>query len=464
MHDNLLKFKKLVEPWLAGYSHVNASVFGARDNDKRWVLASRILLLPPWSPSVKSPSLESRVFWGRTENIGFGAKDLEPILAALDEGVVRLGSIDCSLSTDPQSPMMPATFYPGHPVSHDRDPAAVRSPMLQKVGGSKATLIHRLLESEDLEWHLRTLDPPFVDLKEAYLRFGVPAERYAEQSIIEFYAYPPIEICRDSTIRAGVLTLRIRKASALDKKRVSIGYIAQGTNRRGVIRSTAMKWRGRGPVLEGTAELKVADAPAVLCFLNYADTGLQQVWIVDPKRVLNKHTAIYSAFDNDFDHLRELLFDPKKERDARRFEDGVALLFNMLGFSVTQHGRSQRLRDGPDILAFTPSGILAVVECTTGMPDEGDQVAAIKKRVARIRRSLNKTGWKNLVLQPVIVTPLSQVDTAEHRDDAESKGVLVLCHEDIEDALRQIQLAPDADKYLDGRLTDLRPAHLFSGR
>src|SRR5882762_1747465 len=190
MHDSLLKFKKLVEPWLAGYTHVSASVFGARDNDKRWILASRILLLPPWSPPFKSPSLESRVFWGRTENIVFEAKDLEPMLAALDEGVIRLGSIDCALPTDPQSGFRDATFFPGHPTSYDRDPAAARSPMVQKLGGSKAVLIHRLLDTEDLDWHLRTLDPPFVDLNEAHLRFGVPAERYAEQSIIEFYAYP----------------------------------------------------------------------------------------------------------------------------------------------------------------------------------------------------------------------------------------------------------------------------------
>jgi hypothetical protein len=98
------------------------------------------------------------------------------------------------------------------------------------------------------------------------------------------------------------------------------------------------------------------------------------------------------------------------------------------------------------------------------MADEKDQVAAAKKRVARIRRSLTSKGWKDVAIQPVIVTPLSQADTADHRADAEGRGVLVLCREDLEESLRRAATAPDADGYLNEKLIQLRNANLFRDR
>lgn len=460
MSDAVKKFTSLVTPWLPGYAYVSTSVFGAKEQGTYRILGARVLLLPPWSPPFESPVLDSKVFWGRTEQATFAPGDLEALAAAVDEGVLQIGGIRASLPSDPQTSPRQTTFYGGQPVAYNRDPAAARSPMLQKLGGSKSLLIHRIFDSDELEWHLRTLDMPFINLDEAYRRFGVPAERFAENSIIELSAYPPIEIRKDSTIVNGTLTVRISMAAGLDRKRVSVGYIVDGTGVRGRIAPAHVTWTSDGDTLLGKAELEAEDA-AVLCFLVYGETALQQKWVVDRTRVLNKHAAIYTSFDPDFAHLGELLFDPKRERDARRFEDGVALLLNMLGFSVTQHGRSQKLTDGPDILAFTPKGALLVVECTTGMPDEDDQVAAIKKRVARIRRALEATGWRDVTIHPLIATPLRNADAAEHRQSAEGRGVIVLCQEDLGAALSRVRMMPDADEYLEDLLTTLRNATLL---
>ncbi len=463
MHEAFSKFKKLVEPWLPGFDVISVSAFGVKEKEERLILSARVLLLPPWSPPFTAFPLDSPIFWGCVENVPFVPAEFDNILDALSDGYIRLGSLNCALPKDPHS-LQNTSFFPGHPAAYNRDPIAPRSPLVQTIGGSKAVLINRVVDSNEQEWHLRALNPPFVDLQDAYRHFGVPTERFSDQTIVELFAYPPIEIRRDSTIKRGAMKLHISMALSLDKKQAAVGFIAESTQQRGVIEAEEVRWRKKGKVLEGIVERKVGDVPSIQCFLQYGGTGLQQYWVVDPKRIINADAAIYSAFDSDFKILRELLFDPKKDRDARRFEDGVALLLSMLGFNVTQHGRSQKLSDGPDIIASTTSGTVVVVECTFGMPDEDDQVATVLKRTKKIKRSLSNTGWSDIEVQAAIVTQLPDSDISNHRAEAEGKGVLVLCAEDLETALRRVRSAADPDNFLRARLDELRYANLFKSR
>lgn len=70
----------------------------------------------------------------------------------------------------------------------------------------------------------------------------------------------------------------------------------------------------------------------------------------------------------------------------------MALLFGMLGFSIAQHGRAPKLAEAPDFIATTQAGNIAVVECTSDLPDKGDQVATAIRRAEQARRSLDDSS------------------------------------------------------------------------
>ena len=139
------------------------------------------------------------------------------------------------------------------------------------------------------------------------------------------------------------------------------------------------------------------------------------------------------------------------------------MLMSMLGFSVTQHGRSQKLSDAPDIIAVSPAGHIAVVECTVGLPDQDDQIAKVLQRAEVIRRSLATSGWREVQVLPIIVTPLSESEIQGHKKEAESQGVVVACLENIQQTLIQVQFPVDPDRLYSEAVQRLRTLPLVFG-
>jgi hypothetical protein len=136
----------------------------------------------------------------------------------------------------------------------------------------------------------------------------------------------------------------------------------------------------------------------------------------------------------------------------------------MLGFSIVQHGRATKLAEAPDIVAITQEGHVAVVECTTDLPDKGDQVATAVKRAEQARQSLNSTGWPHIEVLPVVVTLLGEREIAGQKADAEGKGVLVLCADDLRMALDLIKYPVDADNVFRGWVNQMgRPKFMRTG-
>ena len=131
------------------------------------------------------------------------------------------------------------------------------------------------------------------------------------------------------------------------------------------------------------------------------------------------------------------------------------MLLGMLGFSVTQHGRSQKLSDAPDIIAITPLGNVAVVECTVGLPDQDDQVAKALQRAETLRRSLLGSGWPGIQVLPVVVTPLSDAEIKGQKERAEGQGVLIGSLESLQNALTRVMIPTNADQLFNEAIAQL---------
>lgn len=463
MHESFEQFRKLLEPWLPGYDRVSVSALGVKKGDKQYLLSARLHLLSPLQQSFQRPPLDDTVFWGLTEEVPFVATDFADLLTRLAAGVVKLGNLEGELPKDSQINPLNPWFHPGNapraPVEHE----APRTPLFRVTGGSRGILLYSAISSQEVEWHLHSHKPPFVSLDDLYRHLRLPQNESGDATLIEVIAAPPMMMSRDSAIENGCIRVSIQAARGLAREKMSVGYVAQAADetKRGNI--DAIRWVEKEKTVEGTAEMELGDCPEANCFLTYWDTGIQHLRLVEAKRRLNARTAIQEAFDPELKKLRPLLFEVKRD-DVKRFEDGVAILFGMLGFSIAQHGRATKLSEAPDIVAMTQAGNIAVVECTTDLPDKGDQVATAIKRAEQARRALEHSGWAKIEVLPVVVTMLGEREIAGQKGDAEAKGVLVLCADDIRKALDLIKYPVDADDLFTGWVgQSRRPKFLWDG-
>jgi hypothetical protein len=80
----------------------------------------------------------------------------------------------------------------------------------------------------------------------------------------------------------------------------------------------------------------------------------------------------------------------------------------LLGFSVAQLGGTPRTQDAADIIATTPNGHFAVIECTTGLLKADNKLPLLHDRAQAVRRALESSAHNQLRVLPVIVTTKSR--------------------------------------------------------
>jgi len=462
MHESFEQFKTLVGPWLPGYDRISVSALGVKKADKHFLLSARIHLLSPLQQAFQRSPLEDSVFWGLTDAVPFVPAEFLALLERLSAGGVAVGSVAGELPREPQANLSP-WFYAGHAPRNPQGHEEPRVPLFRITGGSRGVLIYSVINSQDVEWHLHSHRPPFKNLSDLHRHYDVPENESGDATLVEVTAAPPLAMTAQSAIENGMVVVNIRAATGLKLDKVSIGYVAEvaGKTTRGNI--DAIQWAEEGKIIEGRAELDLGDCPEADCLLTYAGTGIQHVRVAEAKRRLNVRTAIQEAFDPQLKKLCQLLFEPKRD-DAKRFEDGVALLFGMLGFSIAQHGRAPKLAEAPDFVATTEAGNIAVVECTIDLPDKGDQVATAIRRAEQARRGLDDSGWPQIQVLPTVVTILGEREIAGQKEDAEGKGVLVLCSDDLRKAVEVIKRPVDADELFTEWVSSLnRPKFMRTG-
>jgi hypothetical protein len=128
----------------------------------------------------------------------------------------------------------------------------------------------------------------------------------------------------------------------------------------------------------------------------------------------------------------------------------------MLGFSVAHAGATPRTSEAADILASTPAGHVAIVECTTGHLKADSKLARLVERSQTIRKRLDESGNRHLKLLPVIVTSLGKEEVKADLDQARSLGVAVATREDLVSALNQTIATSNAESIFTRALESLR--------
>lgn len=197
-----------------------------------------------------------------------------------------------------------------------------------------------------------------------------------------------------------------------------------------------------------TLERSVDVGKAVSCrlFLYYGGDLLDKEWIVKKGRPLEKvpKAVVHEYLDPDFNVFQEWLEGRGKDQSAD-FERAIAILLHLCGFAVEYVGKEfedatqkyLRRNAGVDVTALTPDhSSLLLCQCTT-TEKIMDKLAQLTTTTCELRERMEA---KEIFLEtiPVIFTCMKREHIKYEVEDAERKGVRVICYEDLHNLLKLV--------------------------
>lgn len=304
-----------------------------------------------------------------------------------------------------------------------------------------------IVSQDVLDWEVRSADRPYDDVHELLqeYRLGFTGDRISFEAILSHV----IEVDHSSRVQENRAKLGLYLPRELRKDDASLGYRVVEKQRvvsRGLLRPGAMSWTDMGNHFSGSAEIDVPRGAVVHCVANYQNTAQYSYYATDPDNVPNDRRATYESFDPDLATLREwALRTQVKGSNARDMEAAVSWLLWMLGFSPILLGLFPKTQDAADIVATTPSGHYAVVECTVGMLRTDNKLPTVVRRANELRQRLHDGGSAHLRVIPVIVTSLPRSSVIAEIEQAERLGVGVATRETLEAAIERTLLPLHAE-------------------
>jgi hypothetical protein len=302
----------------------------------------------------------------------------------------------------------------------------------------------------DLDWEIKAASPPYDGLQEIAndLHLGL---MNSPTSSVEIVAFNVAAIdMQASSVGGTSANLQILLAKHLARSKAALGYrvFAPGAPPvRGVVAGDRLRWSEEGPNLRGGTEIEVPPAAVVNCIVSYDGLTQSHQWIGDPEKTQNSRRAVYETFDPKLENLKAAIANASvRGQDARQLEAAVAWLLWLLGFSVTHLGGTPRTRDAVDIIATTPAGHFAIVECTTGLLKAENKLALLHARTAAVRESLAGSNSSHLHVLPAIVTSRTAAEIQAELEAAERLSVLVITRENLDRAIERTLNQPNAEQ------------------
>lgn len=162
------------------------------------------------------------------------------------------------------------------------------------------------------------------------------------------------------------------------------------------------------------------DSRYVKLFLEYRDE------LIDELEIENPRMLVHTEFDTDLKLLGKLIKGKINKRQTD-FEIGIAWLLHLCGLSVINYGSTKVTKEGVDIVAFTPSNLVFIVECTTDFPDKKDKLSKLYIRTKQLKKILS-----NFTITPLLFTNLAydEIPSGTY-EKAESMGIHILANDGI---------------------------------
>jgi len=443
---NIDRFKEFVDSWKNGYRFALFSYVALKQQDDLTMIIAASIRLMPMLDTTKimflthdSKSIAAGITYWEIEDdntLGF--------LSQISDGFIQLPDGKRMQFCNDEDNNIWSQFNPGTDLIKNNQPRTVSL----KLSGS---IIDNFFENaaglEELDGELQSSTIPFNGLSDLcgtldlnWYQLTNPAGQKSELLV---HAEQLLVLDRTkSIISDGKARINLLLAPGLTRSQLNIGIRPWDGNYTGrkSISGNDIKWF-EDDGASGSVEISVGDTPAVLVLLSHNNKLFDRWWVFDPAKHINHHYAAYKAIDSDLTVLKRFLSGQSKN-PADDLESGIALLLGLFGFTVFHFGLTPSLQEAPDLLAFSEANQLAVIECTTGIPNEKNKVSKLIVRAEKIRTSLVNSGNAHIEVLPVIVTTSARDSVPKDIEEAGKHGVLVIAKEDIDSLIERIQFPP----------------------
>jgi hypothetical protein len=255
------------------------------------------------------------------------------------------------------------------------------------------------------------------------------------------------------------VTVHLAKRLSPDKAAVGYRVFSQGrVVTRSMLKGRSMQWTDVNDYQHGIGEIHIPSAAVLHCVVSYAGVAQYHGWLADPSTFQNPRRGIYEIFDDKLEILKDFITKQGRGRDARDLEAGIAWLLWMLGFSVAHLGGTQRTQDAADLIATTPHGHFAIIECTTGTLRTENKLPLLVARAETVRQRLAASNQSHIHVLPVMVTSRTESEIKADIEHAERLGVLVLSREQLDRIVNQTLVTPNTNQLYDEAEAAVRAA------
>lgn len=309
-------------------------------------------------------------------------------------------------------------------------------------GMSSAPFPHSL---STVDSDLRSATPPFDGLSDlaSWLGFNT-IDFNGGRPTITVRVGPPVDLIFDRCkLSDDQLTLEFHAHPSFDANRLTLairGVPGNGLLGRKQIASL-INWQDatEGKRI-GTVNTRIPNSDSVLTMLLIGASTVRRQWLGDAAKARNNRWMAVQHFDTNLEKVRSAVLKPS---DSRKFEQGVASLLFLLGFSPAV----QIETDAPDLIVATPGGHLTILECTTRIADFSSKLGKLVDRRVSLSKSLTSAGHASEILA-VLVCGTERDQIATHEDALRNYRVLLLTREDLGRGLDRVRQQEDPDKLI----------------
>lgn len=323
-----------------------------------------------------------------------------------------------------------------------------------KVYGQNVT-IPKQHQLRNIENELRSSSPAFDGLYDALNWLGIGDRSFlgSRSSELNIWINPPVDIFfEECSLIDDELTVVLRAHPSFDIRTVQLSICPAPRKDINSSRQIAkeFKWSLSDENLNlGVAKISLKGSDSVLLMLLINGSTVRRQWLLDENKARNNRQIPVQYFDKDLKMVKRGVFD---QLDSNKFEEGIALLLFMLGFTPAV----QMETDSPDLIVYTPGGKLILVECTMRIADFSNKVGKLVDRRGGLEKALREQSHHSLVYGALVCRlPKDQIATLGI--DLRENKIILITKEDLEQAFLLIRNGVDPDKLIDdaiGRMED----------
>lgn len=428
------QIKSAVDSWLCDSYSIDIRFIAESISARRHrILSASIFINPLPHTGNQNFSLSvNNLFYGQERRANLTKEKLVQVVHAAIEGQINVKRNILKLDSSSRFDFYSETTH------RDR----WFSDLHLRIAGDRVTFPHTGGRAS-IDNALRAAEIPFDGLADLASWLALPDPSSDSQSpAITIRINPPVDLVLDECrLSDGYLKLRVHAHSKFSLDKTGLALRAVPTN--GLVGrlqvGDQIKWsRSKNGIKIGIAEIEMKDADQVLAMLSIRNDTVRRHWFVSPTQARNSRLSIVQQFDNELRMVRKVLFEPL---DQNKFELGVATLLFLQGFSPVVQVET----DSPDILLTTPTGRIAIVECTMRIADFSTKIGKLVDRREALFKSLVANGYSSSVLS-VLVCALPRDQVATSDEELLRNRVVLLCKEDLTSALTRSRSPVDPEQ------------------